>query len=194
MSARICPRRATAIALLCPVVQESLEDRVSRGVPDHGRAKAPTALDRAQATVRSQHPLQLDTTWTLGVCSPQPTSQGSPLPSPPSLRQQLYWQMLNPDNYSGPHNGPRPSRRPRARPAASLRQQKPPLPLRPRAPRPAAPGASPANLDFGTESQLLRRASPTPPTTWGKSKKSEQTLCSLPPASLCAYAVHKTGR
>ena len=188
MSARICPRWASAIALLCPVVQESLEDRVSRGVPDHGRAKAPAPLDHAQATVRSQHPLQLDTTWTAGVCSPQPTFPGSPLPSAPSLRQQLYWQKLSPDN----HSGPRPSRRPRARPAASLGQQEPPLPLGPRAPRPAAPGASPANLDLGTESQLLRRASPTPPATWGKSKKSEQTLCSLPPASLCVYAVHNT--
>lgn len=46
---------------------------MSRGVPDHGGAKAPAPLDRAQATVRSQRPLQLDTTWTPGVRSPLPS-------------------------------------------------------------------------------------------------------------------------
>ena len=190
MPARICPRRASANTLLCLIVQESVEDGVSRGVPGHGRAKeAPTPPDRTQATVRPQSPIQLDATWMLG--SPEPTSQGSPLRSPPLLWQQLYGQMLNPDNYSGPHNGPRPSRRPRAWPAASLRQQKPPLPLRPQARAPLRQEPRPPTSIWVQKVSCLEELPPRPPPRAEKSQKSKRTLRFLPPASLCVYGGHK---
>ena len=175
MSARICPRRASAIALLCLIVQESVEDGVSRGVPGHGRAKeAPTPPDRAQATVRPQSPLQLDATWMLG----------SPLPSPPSLWQQLYWQMLNPDNYSGPHNGPRPSRRPRAWPAASLRQQKPPLPLRPQARAPLPQEPRPPTSILVQKVSCLEELPPRPPPRAENHRRAN---------GLSAFCLHRRG-
>ena len=156
----------------------------------YGRAKeAPTPPDRTPATVRPQSPIQLDATWMLG--SPEPTSQGSPLRSPPLLWQQLYGQMLNPDNYSGPHNGPRPSRRPRAWPAASLRQQKPPLPLRPQARAPLPQEPRPPTSIWVQKVSCLEELPPRPPPRAEKSQKSKRTLRFLPPASLCVYGGHK---
>ena len=125
-----------------------------------------------------------------GLRSPQPTSQGSPLPSPPSHWQQLYWQMLNPDNYSGPHNGPIPSGRPRSWPAASLRQQKPPHPLRPWAHAPLPQEPRPPTSILVQKVSCLEELPPRPPLR-AENHRRVNRLSAFCRLRACVYGGHK---